>query len=88
VADLRTAIAKELSSLPRPRISKPFDLIIDTPSLWDEIKEVEIGWKIETVSEEARIPQPRCDVASELIPLRSNISTIEVNLSKLMVAKT
>jgi superfamily II DNA or RNA helicase len=84
VADLRTAIAKELSSLPRPRISKPFNLVIETPELWDETKEAGIGWKIGTIPGEAKIPQPMYDVASDLIPLRSNISTIDVNLSKLM----
>lgn len=84
MADLRTAIAKELSNLPRPRISKPFNLVVETPELWDKTKEVEIGWKTETIPEEAKIPQPMYDVASDLIPLRSKISTIEVDPSKLM----
>lgn len=84
MTDLRVAIARELSNLPRPRISKPFNLVVEIPELSDETKEVEIGWKIETIVEKAKIPQPIYDVASDLIPLRSKISTVEINPSKLM----
>lgn len=84
MANLRTTIAKELSNLPRPRISKPINLIVETPEIRDEIKEIGLGWKIKTFTEEAKILQPSHDVASELIPLISNLSTIEVNPSKLM----
>lgn len=84
MADFRAAIAKEFSSIPRPKVSKPFNLAIDTPEVWDETKEVGVGWKIEIISEEARIPQPRYDVASTLIPLKNNISRVQLNPSTLM----
>jgi len=84
VANLRTTIAKELSNLPRPRVSKPLNLVVETPEIQDEIEEVGFGGKIQISSEEARISQPIYDVASELIPFTSDVSTIEVNPSKLM----
>lgn len=83
MANIRTAIAKELSSLPRPRISRPFNLSIDAPNLWDETKEL-LGWKIKIISEEARISQPKYDLASEQVPLRSTVTNLDVNFSKLM----
>lgn len=58
MADFRAAIAKEFSSIPRPKVSKPFNLAIDTPEVWDETKEVGVGWKIEIISEEARMVAP------------------------------
>lgn len=77
--DLRTSIAKELSRLPRPKISKPITANFEYPELWDETKEIGIGWDIGLLSEEARISQPNYDVASGLIPLKSSIQPIDVN---------
>ena len=77
--DLRTSIAKELSRLPRPKISKPITANFEYPELWDETKEIGIGWDIGLFSEEARISQPNYDVASGLIPLKSSIQPIDVN---------
>lgn len=82
--DLRTSIAKELSSLPRPKISKPIIANFEYPELWDESNEIGVGWEIGSLSEEARIPQPNYDVASALIPLKSSIQPIDVNPSMLM----
>lgn len=76
--DLRTSIARELSNLPRPKISKPITANFEYPELWDETNEIGTGWQIDLFSEEARIPQPTYDVASALIPLKSNIQPIEV----------
>jgi superfamily II DNA or RNA helicase len=84
VPDLRTSIAKELSSLPRPKISKPIIANFEYPELWDESNEIGVGWEIGSLSEEARIPQPNYDVASALIPLKSSIQPIDVNPSMLM----
>ena len=84
VADFRTNIAKELSNLPRPKISKPIKPDFQLPELWDETKEIGIGWKVETYLEEARIQQPRYDVASALIPIKSNTTAIDINPSSLM----
>ena len=84
MADLRTRIAKEFSNLPRPKISKPYVLDFQPPELRDETKEIGIGWKIGTFLEEARIQQPMYDVASDLIPMKSNTTTIDVNPSSLM----
>lgn len=77
--DLRASIARELSSLPRPKISKPITAIFKSPELWDRTNEIRLGWQINLFSEEARIPRPNYDVASTLIPLTSNIQPIEVN---------
>lgn len=82
--DLRTSIARELSNLPRPKISKPITANFEYPELWDKTNEIGLGWQIDLFSEEARIPQPNYDVASALIPLKSNIQPIEVNPSTLM----
>ncbi len=84
MADLRTSIAKELSNLPRPKISKPIKPDFQLPELWDETKEIGIGWKVETYLEETRIQQPVYDVASALIPIKSNATTIDINPSSLM----
>jgi SNF2 family DNA or RNA helicase len=84
VPDLRTSIARELSSLPRPKISKPITANFEYPELWDETNEIGVGWQIDLFSEEARIPQPNYDVASALIPLKSSIQPIDVNPSMLM----
>lgn len=84
VPNLRISVAKELSSLPRPRISKPIIAIFEYPELWDKTHEIEMGGDIGLFSEEARIPLPDCDVASSLIPLNSSIQTIEINPSMLM----
>lgn len=84
VSDLRTSIAKELSNLPRPKISKPINVSFEPPELWDETNEIGVGWKIDIFSEEARIPQPNYNVASALIPLKSSIQPIDVNPSTLM----
>jgi len=84
VPDLRTSIAKELSRLPRPKISKPITANFEYPELWDETKEIGIGWDIGLLSEEARISQPNYDVASGLIPLKSSIQPIDVNLTMQM----
>ncbi|MFN3491040.1 MAG: SNF2-related protein [Anaerolineales bacterium] len=77
--DLRTSIARELSNLPRPKISKPITANFEYPELWDETNEIGVGWQIDLFSEEARIPQPNYDVASALIPLKSSIQPIDVN---------
>ena len=82
--DLRTSIAKELSSLSRPKISKPITANFEYPELWDETNEIGVGWEIGLSSEEARIPQPNYDVASALISLKSSIQPIDVNPSMLM----
>lgn len=82
--DLRASIARELSSLPRPKISKPITANFEYPELWDETNEIGVGWQIDLFSEEARIPQPNYDVASALIPLKSSIQPIDVNPSMLM----
>jgi len=84
VPDLRTSIAKELSSLSRPKISKPITANFEYPELWDETNEIGVGWEIGLSSEEARIPQPNYDVASALISLKSSIQPIDVNPSMLM----
>ncbi|MEW6029720.1 MAG: SNF2-related protein [Chloroflexota bacterium] len=84
MANLRTAIVKELSNLPRPKISKPFNLVVEAPEVWDETEEVGLEWGMEIFTEEANIQWPRCDVASGLIPLKSVISTMDVNPSTLM----
>ena len=82
--DLRTSIAKELSSLSRPKISKPITANFEYPELWDETNEIGVGWEIGLSSEEARIPQPNYDVASALISLKSSIQPIDINPSMLM----
>ena len=82
--DLRKSIAKELSNLPRPKISKPITPNFVFPELWDKTDEIEIGWKIDFFTEEARIPQPNYDVASALVPIKSSILPIDVNPSLLM----
>ena len=82
--NLRASIARELSSLPRPKISKPITANFEYPELWDETNEIGVGWQIDLSSEEARIPQPNYDVASALIPLKSSIQPIDVNPSMLM----
>ncbi len=82
--DLRTSIARELSNLPRPKISKPTTANFEYPELWDETNQIGLGWQIDLFSEEARIPQPNYVVASALIPLKSSIQLIDVNPSALM----
>ncbi len=77
--DLRTSIAKELSRLPRPKISKPITANFEYPELWDETNKIGVGWEISLYSEEARIPQPNYDVASALIPLKSSIQSMDAN---------
>jgi len=79
VPDLRTSIAKELSRLPRPKISKPITANFEYPELWDETNKIGVGWEISLYSEEARIPQPNYDVASALIPLKSSIQSMDAN---------
>ncbi|MBV5343079.1 hypothetical protein JZU68_05535, partial [bacterium] len=73
VPDLRTSIAKELSNLPRPKITKYANFNFESPELWDKTNEIGVGWKLDFLAEEARIPQPSYDVASTLIPIRSSI---------------
>lgn len=82
--NFRTSIAKELSRLPRPKISKPIIANFEYPELWDETKEIGVRWEISLFSEEARISQPNYDVASALIPLKSSIQSIDVNPTKQM----
>lgn len=82
--DLRASIAKELSNLPRPRISKPINIDFGSPELLDETNEIGFEWRIDFLTEEARIPQPNYDVASTVIPVKSNILAIDVNLSTQM----
>lgn len=82
--DLRASIAKELSNLPRPRISKPINFDFQSPELWDETNEIGFEWGVDFFSEEARIPQPNYDVASTLIPVKSDILSVDVNPSTLM----
>lgn len=82
--DLRTSIAKELSRLPRPKISKPITANFEYPELWDKTNEIGVGWEIGLFSEEGKIPQPNYDVASALIPLKSSIQPIDVNPTMLM----
>ncbi len=84
MADLRASIAKELSNVPRPKISKPINLSIESPEIWDKTQEVGIRKDVVIQSQEARIPQPSYDVASSAIPLRSYISTININPSSTM----
>src|SRR6266498_2442664 len=84
MADLRASIAKELSNVPRPKISKPINLSIESPEIWDKTREVVISEDVAIQLEEARIPQPVYDVASSAIPLRSYISTININPSSTM----
>jgi SNF2 family DNA or RNA helicase len=82
--DIRTRIARELSKLPRPKISKPITANFEYPELWDKTNEIGFGWEIGLFSEEAKIPQPSYDVASALIPLKSSIQSIDVNPTMLM----
>lgn len=82
--DLRTSIAKELSRLPRPKISKPITANFEYPELWDKTNEIGVEWEIGLFSDEAKIPQPNYDVASALIPLKSSIQPIDVNPTMLM----
>lgn len=82
--NFRTSIAKELSRLPRPKISKPITANFEYPELWDEAKEIGVRWEISLFSEEARISQPNYDVASALIPLKSSIQSTDVNPTKQM----
>jgi superfamily II DNA or RNA helicase len=84
VPDLRTSIAKELSRLPRPKISKPITANFEYPELWDKTNEIGVEWEIGLFSDEAKIPQPNYDVASALIPLKSSIQPIDVNPTMLM----
>ena len=84
MADLRASIAKELSNVPRPKISKPINLSIESPEIWDKTREVGISEDVAIQPEEARISQPFYDVASSAIPLRSYISTINLNPSSTM----
>lgn len=82
--NLRTSIAKELSRLPRPKISKPITANFEYPELWNKTNEIGVEWEIGLFSEEAKIPQPNYDVASALIPLKSSIQPIDVNPTMLM----
>lgn len=82
--DLRASIAKELSNLPRPRISKPINIDFGSPELLDETNEIGFEWRIDFLTEEARIPQPNYDVASTVIPVKSNILSVNVNPSTQM----
>lgn len=82
--DLRTHIARELSSLPRPKISKPITANFEYPELWDKTNEIGVGWEIGLFSEEAKIPQPSYDMASTVIPVKSNILSVDVNPSTQM----
>lgn len=82
MSNLRVNIAKEFSNLPRPKISKPIIPNFKYPELLDETYEIGTGWKIDSFTEDARIPQPNYDVASEIIPLKSNIYPLEVKPSK------
>ncbi|MEP0860711.1 MAG: restriction endonuclease [Ignavibacterium sp.] len=84
VPNLRVSFAKELSRLPRPKISKPITASFEYPELLDKTDEIEIRWEIGLFSEEARIPLPDYDVASSLIPLKSSTESIDVNPSTLM----
>jgi len=84
VPNFRISIAKELSSLPHPKISKPVTTNFEYPQLFDKTNELEIDQKIGLFSEEAKIPIPDYDVASSLIPLTSSIKLIEINPSKVM----
>lgn len=86
--DLRTSIAKELSSLPRPKISKPITANIEYPELWDKTNEIGIGWEIDLFSEEARIPQPNYDVASDCFPIKSNVIIVELNFNQPFILDT
>jgi len=79
MADLQASIAKELSNIPRPKISKPINLSIESPAIWDQTQEVEIIKGVTFQLKEARILPPSCDVASSAIPLTSNISPINLN---------
>ncbi|MHB8779453.1 MAG: SNF2-related protein [Anaerolineales bacterium] len=81
MADLRASIAKEISNITRPKISKPINLSIESPEIWDKTQEVGISKDVVIQFEEARIPQPIYDVASSAIPLISLISTININPS-------
>ena len=82
MSNLRVNIAKEFSNLPRPNISKPIIPNFKYPELLDETYEIGTGWKIDSFTEDARIPQPNYDVASEIITLKSNIYPLEVKPSK------
>src|SRR5215210_4228104 len=95
--DLRANIAKDLSNIPRPKISKPINLSVESPELWDQTQEVgiskgvvfqfkEVGINKDVVIqfEEARIPQPVYDVASSAIPLGSYVTLIDINPSTKM----
>jgi superfamily II DNA or RNA helicase len=84
MADLRTSIAKELSKVDHPKISKPINTSIESPEIWDKTQEVGISEDVEIRFEEARIAQPIYDVASSTIPLTSYISLIDINPSAKM----
>ena len=79
MADFRTNIAKELSKVTRPKISKPININIALPEIWDKTQEVGISRDVVIQSEEAQIAQPTYDVASSIIPLTSSILSIDTN---------
>ncbi len=82
--DLRTSIAKEISVITRPKISFPIPLSFKSPAIEDKTWEIGIVEDVEIQSEEARIPQPLYDVASNAIPLKSYISEVDINPSSRM----
>jgi superfamily II DNA or RNA helicase len=84
MADLRVGVAKELLPIDRAKISKPINLNIESPEIWDKTREVGISEDVSIQFEEARISQPFYDVAFSEIPLRSYISTININPSSTM----
>ena len=82
--DFRASFAKELSNIPRPKISLPIPLSIKSPFIEDKTQEMGISEEVGIQFEEARIPQPSYNIASQEIPLKSNISEVDINPSSRM----
>jgi len=84
VPDFRASFVKELSNIPRPKISLPIPLSIKSPVIEDTTQEMGISEEVGIQFEEARIPRPSYDIASQAIPLKSNILEVDINPSSRM----
>jgi len=84
VADFRASLAKGISDVHRPKISNPIKLSIESPEIWDKSQELGVNEIVEVQFLEGRIPSPSYDVASNSIPLRNSILTIDIDPSSQM----
>lgn len=79
MAKLRVSLSRQISGIPAPKkfVFKTAELKINSPTLWDEPESLIIIGPGNIYRGVARIPKPRYNVASRVIPLHSHISSVE-----------